>query len=233
MSSLDDARWSRLPGEILHLPDAFERTGSRRCVLYSRVSSAPEKYDGTLESNTNSAIEQIELLGGRVSVPFDGQESGKLSHSRRILKAALDWVREYPQILVAWDLSRFIRAEAYDRRSNRDAVPTDTEWRQFFELTAGAMLATIEPPSLTEGERHSRSTKRSGRAGKRVDPANIAIPQQETREGILCDLIAKRRSIRQAAAHYRVSKGSVQRLWDHYRVEKHAVAPPQPYRNDQ
>ena len=68
--------------------------------------------------------------------------------------------------MVAGDLSRFLRARSYSRTRNRNAWPTQEEFARLHELTLGVPLATVESPLLSEDERHSGATKRTGRAGR-------------------------------------------------------------------
>jgi hypothetical protein len=69
-------------------------------------------------------------------------------------------------MVVAPDLSRFIRAKAYDRRTNRDAWPTREEFMALGEMTGNVVLATLAHPSLQEDRLHSLATKRTGKAGR-------------------------------------------------------------------
>jgi hypothetical protein len=69
-------------------------------------------------------------------------------------------------MLVTWDVSRFIRSEAYHRGTNNNVEPSPEEFSLLHERTHGLILATIVHPSLTESERHSLATKRSGKCGR-------------------------------------------------------------------
>jgi hypothetical protein len=69
-------------------------------------------------------------------------------------------------MVVAYDLSRLLRAETYDRKTNRDAWPTPEEFRQLHAMTFGVPLATVLPPWLSERDRQSYLTKRTGKAGR-------------------------------------------------------------------
>jgi len=92
-------------------------------------------------------------------------ELGKLSAKRPKLLEAIQAAREYRAILVARDLARFLRSESYGPK-NRIAEPTAVEVAELLTMADGVRLATIEPPTLTEWERHSRATKASGKCGR-------------------------------------------------------------------
>lgn len=146
---------------------------------------------------------------------FSGIEEGKLSKPRPILEAAVRYCRQQdrPMILIASDLSRFIRSERYHRQNNPDVWPTDAEFQRFRELTQGVILATIHNPMASEAQRHSYATRRTGKAGRRpkIESA-LALEILELRgsdEGFslakIAMYVSKRRGIQ-------VSKSGIQRL---------------------
>jgi hypothetical protein len=120
---------------------------------------------------------------------------------RRKLIAAAEAARKrwWPAYLVAVDRSRFIRAEAYDRKTEagRLAEPTAAEYARLRELTGGVPLVTVEPPDLTEAERQSRAIRRSGKAG---------------RPRAVDDQLAARLAL-YFAEHYIVNQKSGRRYW--------------------
>ena len=93
-------------------------------------------------------------------------EQGKMGAARPTLREAGEVARRRKWIVVAADLSRFIRAASYDRRKNRDARPRDDEFAMLRTLTFGVPLATVEKPDMSEDERHAKATRRTGRAGR-------------------------------------------------------------------
>jgi hypothetical protein len=94
-------------------------------------------------------------------------ERGKVSAPRPGLIGAAQDARKLNAMLVAYDLSRFLRPEAYDPRKDPHAWPTPAEFEQLREMTFGVLLATVLPPWLSESERHSYLTKRTGKAGRK------------------------------------------------------------------
>jgi hypothetical protein len=155
---------------ILPFAEAIRNYADNRIILYNRVSSwgqaGPDKVK--LEAKTKPVIQAVmkaapkRLYGLVLAV-----EEGQIGALRRHLQIAVHWALEQKCILVAPDLSRFIRAEAYNRRTNRNAFPTAEEFAQLRERTHGIPLATIESPYLSEDERHSKATRRTGKAGRR------------------------------------------------------------------
>ena len=95
-----------------------------------------------------------------------GVEQGYMSVKRPALNAATLIARRLGAIIVAIDLSRFIRAEAYCHLTNREAWPTPEEFALLRKMTGGVVLATLLDPAMTEAERLSWATKRTGKAGR-------------------------------------------------------------------
>jgi hypothetical protein len=93
-------------------------------------------------------------------------EKGQISTPRPGLEQACRQAREIGGMVAAPDASRFIRAEAYDRQRNRDAVPTPAEFAKLYAIADGVPLATLKPPNLTEDQRHSEATRATGKAGR-------------------------------------------------------------------
>lgn len=154
-------------GRILHLPDALVQHASNDVVLYCRTSELTQKYNGSLDRQRNAALQAIRQLGVRLCGLVYGQEYGQMSADRQYLRRAIGLARKQNAILVAADLSRLIRAEAFDRRQNWHAAPTPEEIARLFELAAGVpFLATIQRPDMTPVEMHSLATKR-GKPGRR------------------------------------------------------------------
>src|SRR5262245_25366664 len=85
-------------------------------------------------------------------------------------------------MVVAPDLSRLIRAEAFCHRTNLEAWPTPDEFARLRELTGGVQLATLADPTISERERRSLATKRTGKAGR---PKSI---DEELAQAIFADL---------------------------------------------
>jgi hypothetical protein len=152
---------------IIHLPDALTNDPASRLAIYHRCSTRGQAGKGKEALIERSRIVMDEIRkaapGKLKHTPFYGVEEGKLSKKRPALVEAANYAKEHSLILVAADLSRFVRSEAYDRRTNHNAVPTEAELRQLHELTFHVPLATLLPPECTESERHSKATKRSGK----------------------------------------------------------------------
>ncbi len=178
-SIISDA--AREVGGVLHLPEALQRYPDAGIVLYNRVSSysnaGTAKED--LDRKTYDLHRQVRAMapGRPLYALLRGVEKGKLSKKRPKLAEASRRAVKRRAILVAPDLSRLIRSERYDRHDaeRRETVPTAKEFAKLHKLTSGAILATVEPPGLTEAERHSKATRRSGRAGR---PSKIAADNE-------------------------------------------------------
>jgi hypothetical protein len=156
-------------GGILHLPDALERYPKKDLLLYNRVSSWGQAGKGKekLVDKTHAVYLALRnVTARRLRRTSRGVEEGKLSEPRTKLVEAAEYATGYGSILVASDLSRFIRSEAYCHETNREAWPTPGEFARLHEITGGVILATILNPAITEAERHRWATTRTRRAGR-------------------------------------------------------------------
>jgi hypothetical protein len=163
-------------------------------IVYNRVSSWSQAGKGKvkLKAKTQAVVEEVGLLieavirlrtsegemsSCRLQFTAEGVEEGKLSAKRPTLLRAAEYAERHggsgPMILVASDLSRLIRSEAYDRRMNPEAQPTPEEFARVREMTGGMVLATLEDSPLTETELHRKAMKGASRCGRpsEVDPA--------------------------------------------------------------
>lgn len=156
---------------VLHLPDALEKHPDKSLILYNRTSGFGRQSGpngANLEDKEQSLYRAVRRLTDRPfrRVVSKAGERGKLSAPRRGLIDAAEGAHRYNSIVVASDLSRFLRPEAYDSRRNPNAEPTPEELQRLHEMTGGVVLATVDPPWLSEAERHSLATKRTGKAGR-------------------------------------------------------------------
>ena len=128
---------------------------------------------------------------------------------------AAKYAAEQGEILCALNLSRFIRAEAYHRVHNIDAIPTPDEFAKLRELTLGVPLATLHSPLATESVRHIRATKMGKSQGRpKSVPLDMmwkivqALGTWDTEE------FPQRYEtpVATVAARFRVSKSAVDRL---------------------
>jgi hypothetical protein len=156
-------------GGILHFPLALQQHPDLCIVFYSRVSSwgqaGPQKeklWDKTVEPVTDI----LRLAPGKLRFSLRAVESGKLSRPRKGLIRACEEARKRGGMVVAPDLSRLIRAESFCHRTNLDAWPTPEEFAMLREMTGGVLLATLADPTISERERRSIATKRTGKAGR-------------------------------------------------------------------
>ena len=174
-------------GGILHLPDAFLRHPEADFLTYNRVSSlsgaggiSKAKLDEKTNAVTDAVVAKIIDLIAEAEGPvswepvsiIDGVEEGRPSAKRPALLQAFEIAlkeslnRRRPVIVVASDLSRFIRSEAYHCRDNPEALVTAEEFAWLNGKPPCVILATLEPPWLTEAERNSKAQKRRGKSGR-------------------------------------------------------------------
>jgi hypothetical protein len=152
----------------MHLPEAVKRYPDRGIVLYNKVSSYSQAGRGKvlLEEKTQAIADIVRMLApGKLKRIVRAIEDGRLRYPRPGLKDAATYAKQHNCILVAGDLSRLIRAQSYSRTTNRNAWPASEEFARLRKLTLYVPVATVEDPLLTEDERHSLATKRTGKAG--------------------------------------------------------------------
>lgn len=209
---------------VLQFTEALERHPRACYAPYNRVSTGSQAgpTNVRLAEKTAAVLAEARAVApGRLRhVPFSGVERGKLNSVRPALRAAVAWAlgRPYPVILVASDLSRFIRPEAYHRTRNPDAWPTDEEFGQLRELTGGLTLATLLDPRAHEGERHSAAVRRTGRVGRPTQLDRglayailVTLGEKRSQDGERAEWQIP---LSAAALRHGVTKSAVQRLLD-------------------
>jgi hypothetical protein len=156
-------------GSILHLPEALEMYPDHKIEIYSRVSSWGQAGPSQirLKEKTEAVANEVgSLAPGKLRRIVQDIGEGRLTIPRSKLMDAARYAKRKNCILVASDLSRFVRSVNYSRTKNRHAWPTKEEFERLAKLTLGVPLATVESPFLTEDERHSQATRRTGKAGR-------------------------------------------------------------------
>lgn len=205
-------------GGILPLAKALADHPNTGLTVYSRVSSCGQAGPGKvlLEEKTKALVQEVETIApDKIRRIVSAVEEGKLAGPRRNLVDAAEFAKKNGLILVAADLSRFIRAQEYHRRTNRNAWPTSKEFAALRELTGNVTLATVADPGLSENERHAKATRRTGKAGRpRVIDQALAEKIFEDL-GILClswcGVCRWERPLRQVAADFGVSAAAIHR----------------------
>jgi hypothetical protein len=159
------------PPAILHLPDAIKQSETGNVVYHARSSSWSNRE--SLEAHVMEGRAIIRAMEGAtlLDVVVKGVEPGLIGDHRRRLKRAIAAARRHKAILVAWDVSRFIRPQAY-YDGDLEAKPTPAEYAALFTMADGVILATIQPPDLTEHGRHSQAIRRGGLQGR---PSSIGV----------------------------------------------------------
>lgn len=173
---------------ILHLPDALDQHSAGTVILYCRVSELAQVHNGSLKKQQDWEQLAVQAEGGRICNTVAGRERGKLSGRRRLLLRAIKEAQHHDAILVARDLSRFVRAEDFNRRTNWHANPTSKEIEQLLELAAGVQLATRIHPDCSPAQIHYQATvsgmngARPGKKSAIEDDPKVAVEILEERE---------------------------------------------------
>jgi DNA invertase Pin-like site-specific DNA recombinase len=205
------------PSPILYLPDALKRYPEHWVVFYHRVSSPAQAGTGNVK-----LIEIVEALmfevrkrvGGKLlETPFFDVEEGQVNIPRPALRRAAKHALENPpSMILAWDRSRFIRPVTFCHRTNREAIETPEELAWLHSRTYGIPLVTLVDPTLTESQRHSLATKRSGRCGRQsklVWPITYQV--LEMLESVYRD--GEKGSLKSIADAFGLDKQVVYRFW--------------------
>jgi len=209
---------------VLHLPVAIGQYPDKGIGVYSRVSSDALAGTGKVKlaekTNALEARLRVSAPDRRYLLPVQGVEKGTFARKRKHLLASIELAVQENAILVAWDLTRFIRALAYHPHKNPRAWPTRQEFAQLRDLSQGVVLATYVDPLMPEygkGGRYSQSIARTHKCGKKsqiqpgqVRPILYALQLDETA------------SLQSVATAFGVSKRAVQLLWAHWGVKVYA-----------
>jgi hypothetical protein len=175
-------------GGFLQLLDALQGNPDAILLVLNRVSFWDQAGRGkvNLQEKTDAVVAEVRKLAPDNLLLLVGQgvEEGKLSKPRPTLVELADFtwqvnaVSKGGAILVASDLSRFLRSEAFDHITNREAWPTPEEFAKFHKMTFGVVCATLADPLMTEAGRHSLATKRTKKCGRPREPLNPLIALQ-------------------------------------------------------
>jgi hypothetical protein len=215
------ASGKRVVGSVLHLADALELYPEKSLILYNRTSGY-----GRQSGHNNSKLDEKERVLYRTvrkmtdrplcKVVSVAGERGKLDQPRRDLIRAAKAARKLNAMVVAYDLSRLLRPENYDCRTNPNAEPTPSDLERLHDLTGGVVLATFVPPWLTESERHSLATKRTGNAGRPCKIPMERIPEVFAALGALGmtpdERLLWQNPIRSVAKEFGVSCATIQKI---------------------
>jgi hypothetical protein len=152
---------------VLQLAVALALYPGAGIVVYHRLSGSRGAGKTNLRKNTQAVVDAVRKLApGRPIVDFTDTEKGKLSKPRSKLIEACQYAKQHGWIVVAWDVSRFIRPESYCRRTNSEATLTAEELAELVKITGGVILATVVDPDATEAQRQSLAIKRNGDCGR-------------------------------------------------------------------
>lgn len=169
--------------EFLHLPDALERFPTRDIAIWARCSTATQGARGSLERQAdrtcNAVRAQLELRekrgeqSGQIRFHFHELERGRLSEDRHQFYRDLDMARRFGTIVVAEDVTRFLRAE-----SGEFDEPTPVELKRFWNIVGNVPLATVYDPTLTQNNWHGEKSK----LGMRASGKKLGRPKTLTRK---------------------------------------------------
>jgi len=150
---------ARETGGTRHLPDVLDN--GMEIVGYSRQSGYGGKRGNRPEDKAAALDAEIDRLApGRRRKTFWGVEEGKMSARRPTLIEAVEYALQHHCMIVAWDLSRLVRAWDFDRWSKWHAWPTRRDFLALNKLLRGVPAATVMDPLLTESQRHGKATQR-------------------------------------------------------------------------
>jgi hypothetical protein len=156
------------------LAEAIRIYPSRDLEPYCRVSERAQVANGSLDRQKRLLECELPKFGRRVYPTVACREHGQLSAHRRGLKRAIELARERRAIVVARDVSRLVRAEAFDHCDNWHAQATAEEIGQLLEWTGPIPMATVVDPELTAAQVHDLATLAGMNGKKRGNKSAIA-----------------------------------------------------------
>jgi hypothetical protein len=147
-------------------------------ILVGRVSERPQAVRGNLAEQLQDMRAAVQAKGAIIVGAFDHVGPGwqadhlyapvlaALGRHRRIRPGASLRARGDEPILVARDVSRFIRNPSYDgRHDHAGAVPTEADLRYLAQMTFGLRLMTVLDPDASPNTIRGYQT-RTGMAAK-------------------------------------------------------------------
>lgn len=158
-------------GNIKSFEEMAAEQSDLNVIIYNRTSNRSQAGKGNvkLKEKTESLCREVEELLDpyRIVGVVQKVERGKVDSKRPCLEQAVSLAEQQDNpVIVTYELTRFIRALDYDRIKNNQAWPTKEEFDKLHRLTHHIPLATVLPPYLTESERHSLATRKTGKAGR-------------------------------------------------------------------
>jgi hypothetical protein len=185
--------------------------GGTRVIGYCRVSELTQVRNGSLERQKQSMLKDIRSSRLNLQELVEGHEYGQLSADRSVLLRAVELGRTHEAGIVAADLSRLLRSEAFDKVTNRLAVPTPEEIEALLALADGVpFVATMAHPDLTPSQLHSLAVRRGMKAKGHPGGRPSSIDHR-----IGCMILNDHQggdSLQQIADRYRLTKAAVQRF---------------------
>lgn len=131
-------------------------------VTYARASTRLQTAHGALESQINAldtycATKNIEVAG-----EYKETHSGKSEdiETRDELKSASKFAKKIRGFVLAENLSRFIRSNDYDSKTDWRAQANEEDIQILLNFTDGALLATLQDPRSSPEEEKSFATIR-------------------------------------------------------------------------
>jgi DNA invertase Pin-like site-specific DNA recombinase len=144
------------PDHISHLGAIFRKAAKRGVVLYARISDPRPGKRETTSDQLEVCDYELDVLVNKfvrtLKVHGTFAESGPGWGERPKLKQAAKLAKKHGAVLVAFDVSRFVRNEKY---SESGQEPTVDDFDQLMKLVGNVQLATIAHPSIHE-DRSSR-----------------------------------------------------------------------------
>ena len=131
---------------VSHLPAMLDRHPDKPIVFFNRVSSYGQarRRNKLLHIKTAADEREVEAMApGRIIKTFIAVEEGYLHKPRKGLRAAGQYAKDHGAILVAIDLSRFIRPPSYSRTKNWQRAGQVRPISLLHEMTHRVPLATV------------------------------------------------------------------------------------------
>jgi hypothetical protein len=128
--------------------------------LYLFVRESTSSQTDHISAQVESCERALKSFGLKPTKVFEAIGHANGDEARRVLAEAKSLARQTGGSVVAESTSRFIRSEAYNSRTNRKALPSESEFADLMRFAPDVPLVTIHHPDLSEKEESRCQTKR-------------------------------------------------------------------------
>jgi hypothetical protein len=168
---LPDSKAVKASEYLYHLKEYHKQHPDMRALIYPRVSSGAQGYNGNLDTYEKVLRRKLKKLNIPVVGCYCEVSSGWiLNEDRWALAKAVKKARRYirkgkPVVIISTSSDRFLRSRDFNTKTNPDVLPTEAEFEKLKKLTRNVPLGTLLHPDMPPRKVRSYQTK-WGQKGK-------------------------------------------------------------------